>query len=90
LLLRFAGSFLLRLAARQFLALLFQEPPRRTPLRPCSTNLFGRTRPPGTTKIDFFSKAAFGGMDEDRRENNKTDKQKTVTQSRQQITRKPQ
>ncbi|HEX4591838.1 MAG TPA: hypothetical protein VH120_18010 [Gemmataceae bacterium] len=30
LLLRLPGSFLLRFAARQFLALLFQEPPRST------------------------------------------------------------
>ena len=30
LLLRLPGSFLLRYADRQFLALLFQEPPRRT------------------------------------------------------------
>jgi hypothetical protein len=30
LLLRLPGAFLLRLAARQFLALLFQEPPRKT------------------------------------------------------------
>jgi hypothetical protein len=30
LLLRLPGSFLLRLAARQFLPLLFQEPPRKT------------------------------------------------------------
>jgi hypothetical protein len=30
LLLRLPGAFLLRLAARQFLALLFQAPPRKT------------------------------------------------------------
>ena len=30
LLFRLSGSFLLRLAARMFLGLLFQEPPRRT------------------------------------------------------------
>ena len=41
LLLRLPGSFLLRFAARQFLALLFQEPPRLTRLEPCfSPRLF--------------------------------------------------
>jgi len=41
--LRLSGAFLLRYADRQFLALLFQEPPRRTrfvsPIRPVSTTL---------------------------------------------------
>jgi len=58
LLLRFAGALLLRFAARQFLALLFHEPPRRTRLfdfallrnlsdeRGPKTNFFFRARPP--------------------------------------------
>jgi hypothetical protein len=37
LLLRLRGVFLLRLAERQFLALLFQEPPRNTLARPVFT-----------------------------------------------------
>lgn len=35
-LLRFVGSQLLRLAARQFLEVLFQPPPRFTRLTPCA------------------------------------------------------
>ncbi len=37
LLLRFVGVFLFRFAARQFLALLFQDPPRNTRSEPLSS-----------------------------------------------------
>ncbi len=44
-LLRLSGSFLLRLAERQFLPLLFQEPPRTTRLSPTTiTQCYCRRR----------------------------------------------
>ena len=60
LLLRFVGSLLLRFAERQLIALLFQDPPRKTREEPV---LSASTLQPGTQKPADFVNLSSGKLD---------------------------